>query len=128
MGGSGWPWRSSPTRPSRRLPNERPVRSRVPFSSSTNESAMKYLLTSLTACLAIVATSALAQELAPPPPPAPDAPANADNVEVLARGPLHEAFAQPVTFNPEPGPVVTKAPPAPIEELPAEQKPAGDNV
>jgi hypothetical protein len=32
-------------------------------------------------------------------------------VQVLTRGPVHEAFAETVTFNPEPGIVVTKAPP-----------------
>src|SRR5262245_23480099 len=49
-------------------------------------------------------------------------------VEVQARGPLHEAFAEPVSGKPQPGPVVAKKPPAPIEELPPDRKPAGDNV
>ena len=55
-------------------------------------------------------------------------PAAEDGVEVLTRGPVHEAFAGTVTFNPEPGIVVPKAPPEGIEELPPEQKPEGDNV
>ncbi|HSG69971.1 MAG TPA: hypothetical protein VLA12_06120, partial [Planctomycetaceae bacterium] len=38
-------------------------------------------------------------------------------VEVLARGPVHEAFAETVTFDPEPGLVVDTAPPEAIEEL-----------
>ena len=50
----------------------------------------------------------------------------AEDVQVLASGPIHEAFAEPVALNPEPGIVVPKAPPAPIEEIPPEQKPAGD--
>lgn len=58
----------------------------------------------------------------PAPPAAPD------NYEVLARGPVHEAFAEPVDYNPEPGPVATKAPPEPIDELPPDQKPDGDDV
>ena len=49
-------------------------------------------------------------------------------VQVLTRGPVHEAFAGTVIFNPEPGIVVTKAPPAPIEEVPPEERPQGDNV
>ncbi|MEX0977520.1 MAG: hypothetical protein WDZ48_01630 [Pirellulales bacterium] len=49
-------------------------------------------------------------------------------MEVLTRGPVHEAFAETVTFNPQPGIVVPKAPPAAIEELPPEQRPEGDNV
>jgi len=48
--------------------------------------------------------------------------------QVLTRGPVHEAFAGMVTFNPEPGVIVTKAPPAIIEELPPEERPEGDNV
>ena len=57
-------------------------------------------------------------------------PVSADDplgVEVLARGPVHEAYATTVEF-PTPSPVVPKAPPAPIEELPPDQKPDGDNV
>jgi WXXGXW repeat (2 copies) len=54
--------------------------------------------------------------------------AQEEGVEVLTRGPVHEAFAETVTFDPEPGIVVTKEPPRPIEELPPEQKPQGANV
>jgi len=57
-----------------------------------------------------------------------DQPSDQKGVEVLTRGPIHEAFAQTVTFNPEPGITVPKAPPDAIEELPPDQKPAGDNV
>src|SRR3954469_9412111 len=41
--------------------------------------------------------------------------------EVQARGPVHEAFAEPATL-PSASPVLSKQPPAPIEELPPEQK------
>lgn len=51
-----------------------------------------------------------------------------DGMEVLTRGPVHEAFAGMVTFDPEPGIVTPKMPPAAIEELPPEQRPAGTNV
>lgn len=51
-----------------------------------------------------------------------------DSVEVLTRGPVHEAFAETVTFDPEPGIVTPKAPPAAIEELPPQQRPQGANV
>ncbi len=57
---------------------------------------------------------------------APDA--KSTGVEVEARGPVHEAYAEPTTATPTPGPVVPKEPPAPIEEQPPEEKPAGDNV
>src|SRR5262245_25054518 len=49
-------------------------------------------------------------------------------LEELARGPIHEAFGQPVTFNPEPGVILDKKPPDPVEEMPPDQKPEGENV
>jgi len=49
-------------------------------------------------------------------------------MQVLTRGPVHEAFAETVVFDPEPGIVVTKAPPESIEEVPPEQRPEGTNV
>ena len=57
-----------------------------------------------------------------------DRPAVEDGVEVLTRGPVHEAFAGTITFDPEPGVIVKRPAPEPIEELPPEQKPTGDNV
>ena len=49
--------------------------------------------------------------------------------EVLARGPIHEAFAAPVVYNPTPGVVVPKPPPSTrIEEQPPAQKPQGGDV
>jgi hypothetical protein len=49
-------------------------------------------------------------------------------VDVQARGPVHEAFAEPVQSRPEPSPIVPKAPPKDIDEIPPDQKPAGENV
>ncbi|MGA2258592.1 MAG: hypothetical protein ABSG53_28335, partial [Thermoguttaceae bacterium] len=51
-----------------------------------------------------------------------------EGVQVLTRGPVHEAFAETVTFDPEPGIVVAKAPPAAIEEVPPEQRLEGANI
>lgn len=65
---------------------------------------------------------------APTPARAQAAPAESGDVQVLTRGPVHEAFAEAVTFTPEPGVIVKTAPPAAVEELPPEQKPDGDNV
>jgi hypothetical protein len=53
---------------------------------------------------------------------------DAQGVQVLTRGPVHEAFAGMATFNPEPGIVVTKAPPDAIAEVPPAERPEGDNV
>ena len=55
-------------------------------------------------------------------------PAEPEGVDVLTRGPVHEAFADTVAFDPQAGIVVPKAPPAAIEELPPDQKPEGTNV
>src|SRR5436305_11405657 len=49
-------------------------------------------------------------------------------VEVLARGPVHEAYAEPSAAQPQSPPVVNRQPPEPIDELPPDQKPEGDNV
>ena len=66
---------------------------------------------------------------AQPATPVPPAPASAEQgVQVLTRGPVHEAFAETVTYDPEPGVVVPKAPPAAIEEVPPEQRLEGANV
>ena len=68
-----------------------------------------------------------AAQLDPGDPPA----ATADipeGAQVLTRGPVHEAFAEPVVFDPRPGPVVPKEPPPPVEELPPDQRPEGANV
>src|SRR5438270_31607 len=50
------------------------------------------------------------------------------DIEIQTRGPVHEAFAQPFDLKPEPGPAVPKEPPAPIPEVPPEERPQGDNV
>ena len=48
--------------------------------------------------------------------------------EVLTRGPVHEAFAETVVYNPTPGVIVPAAPPRNIEEVPPDQMPDGDNM
>ncbi|MSQ94289.1 MAG: hypothetical protein EXR98_07005 [Gemmataceae bacterium] len=48
-------------------------------------------------------------------------------VEVLTRGPVHEAFASPST-EPRATPLIAKKPPTPIEEMPPEERPEGDVV
>jgi hypothetical protein len=68
-----------------------------------------------------------------PPPPAPPRPGESPPVpdgDVIPqqRGPVHEAFARPADKTPMVGPVVPRQPPAPIPEVPPDQKPEGDNV
>ena len=54
--------------------------------------------------------------------------ADQDGVEVLTRGPVHEAFAETIAFDPQPGIVAPQAPPAAIEEVPPQQRPEGNNL
>ena len=75
----------------------------------------------IVALVAILTVNASNQSKAAQSPPG----VGQDGVEVLTRGPVHEAFAETVTFDPEPGIVVPKAPPADIEEVPPEQRPEG---
>ena len=51
-----------------------------------------------------------------------------EDIEILTRGPVHEGFAEPVTFNAEPGLIVPKTPPAPIEEIAPAQRPEGESI
>src|SRR4030042_3966049 len=58
----------------------------------------------------------------PPPWPAQEQP------EVLTRGPVHEAFAEPVTLQVEAGLIVPNRPPANIDEVPPAYRPQGEDV
>jgi len=49
-------------------------------------------------------------------------------VEVLARGPVHEGYAAAPEQKPTAGPIIPKKPAADVDELPPDQKPEGDNV
>jgi hypothetical protein len=48
--------------------------------------------------------------------------------EILLRGPVHEAFASPIAYDPTLGPIISVEPPEPIDELPPEFMPEGENV
>ncbi len=84
--------------------------------------------------------SARAQlELTPPALPVPAAvdPASGDpadgndlpeGAEVMVTGPLHEAFAEQFSEQVEPGMVVNKTPPDPIDEVPPEYRPEGEDI
>jgi hypothetical protein len=76
---------------------------------------MRRTLPYLTIAL-FVGPSAAAQQPSPQP-----------GVSVQDRGPVHEAFAQPADA-PALNLVVPTPPPAPINELPPEQKPEGESV
>lgn len=48
--------------------------------------------------------------------------------DTLLRGPLHEAFARPVALDPVRQPVIERRPPEPLNEVPPQYRPEGDNV
>lgn len=73
---------------------------------------------------AIVASIGLSNAVAAPP----SAADSEQGTEILTRGPVHEAFAETVNFNPDAGVVAPKLPPEAIEELAPDQRPDGDNV
>jgi hypothetical protein len=60
-------------------------------------------------------------------PVGPDEPEK-NEVENLTRGPLHEAYAAPLSVEARPTPIIPKNPPNPIEEIPAEERPAGEET
>ncbi len=85
-----------------------------------NPSFMKFLgpfITSVLLWFGFAALSAVAAQN--------DTTPDDEKVDVLTYGPIHEAFAETVQFDPEPGIIVPKAPPDTIQEIPPEQKPEG---
>lgn len=51
-----------------------------------------------------------------------------EGIEYLTRGPLHEAFAEPYSADAVISVLIAKEPPEPIDELPPEFRPDGENV
>jgi hypothetical protein len=63
----------------------------------------------------------------PPSSAANALPQSPQGVEVLTRGPVHEAFATPTT-EPTPTKLVDRQPPQPLQEMPPAEKPEGNAV
>src|SRR5262249_40761097 len=66
------------------------------------------------------ATQPVSAEADDTPPP--------EGTDVQARGPVHEAFGEPTRSQASAGTLVSKRPPANIDEMPPEEKPEGDNI
>ena len=79
-------------------------------------------LPALVVACAVAGTGRPARAWQGPPPD------DGSGVQVLTQGPIHEGFAEPMVYDPKPGPMIPRQPPAPVEELPPDQKPEGDNV
>lgn len=93
---------------------------------------MNPLRGTLAACCCLWALVVSAQEtrpVLPVPPVVDDAPAGSldevpdDPVDVLTRGPVHEAFAEQVTEDDSEPLVITAQPPEPVDEVPPEYRP-----
>jgi hypothetical protein len=78
--------------------------------------------------LTVFTAGTLLSQVPGQPPPLPVPPPLQEGVEVQARGPVHEAYAQPTAPRPDPSAIILQHPPNPIEELPPDQKPQGSNV
>jgi hypothetical protein len=81
----------------------------------------------------VIQPPANAAEVALPPKPAEapkaEAPDQDDpNAQVQLRGPLHEAFASQISLDAKPDEVILKQPPKPVEEIPPDTRPEGDDV
>src|SRR5262245_32908973 len=50
-------------------------------------------------------------------------PATDPDIDVMTRGPVHEAYAETYSYDPQPGLIVNKAPPDLIAEVPPEVRP-----
>ncbi|MCX5676463.1 MAG: hypothetical protein NTX87_15795 [Planctomycetota bacterium] len=50
------------------------------------------------------------------------------DVEVLTRGPVHEAFGSLIAYGPQAGIVISRAPPPPVAELPPNERPADPRI
>jgi len=57
-----------------------------------------------------------------------ESPPQSTEVEVLTRGPVHEAFAQPVLLDEGAGFIITQRPPAPLDESIPDEKPEGNHI
>lgn len=86
----------------------------------------------LSIVIAIAALAGLSLGLSGPAQPprgefvAQDEPQLEEGIDIQTRGPVHEAFAQPISRDPEPSPLVRKQPPEPVPEMPPEMKPEGE--
>lgn len=69
-----------------------------------------------------------AQETIPGPPREQSTEVDSPDVEVMARGPVHEAFAEAIVFNPLPGLNISKEPPQEVKEIPSQQPVSGQNT
>ena len=97
-----------------------------------NAKRFKFLKITLAAGMAMWMCDlpACAQEAAystgiPPAVPTEELPAGS---QVLTRGPVHEAFAKPVTMDPQAPVLVPKQPPEALQEMPPAERPAGADI
>jgi hypothetical protein len=75
--------------------------------------------------------TASAQAPVPPQPQQAAAPADQQQLpdpEVLDKGPIHEAFAEPMALGQQEMEIINKQPPQPVNEIPPSEQPEGQSV
>jgi len=97
---------------------------------NARRSSVQIIGLALLLCCGIQRPGVLAQVGAPsyadaPPVPGEELPPGS---EVLTRGPVHEAFAKPVTIQHETGIEISQPPPENIREMPPAEKPVGASI
>jgi hypothetical protein len=85
---------------------------------------MSNRVVALLVCVGIVCAVWCARVAAQPPMPSQELPAGA---EVLNRGPVNEAFAEPISVEDQTGLVAPREPPVSIDEVPPQDRPAGSD-
>src|SRR3974377_2149287 len=92
-----------------------------------NANCFSFLKTLRTAVLTwlLCLGSIPAQDSQAPAVPSDELPAGS---EVLTRGPVHAAFPNPVTMDPQAPVILQVQPPAMLQEMPPSEKPAGANI
>jgi hypothetical protein len=110
------------------------ARARIEFGKAENQDRIAAMKTRLVRCWSIALAAgvglvagcrpALAQD-APPAVPAEELPTGS---EVLAGGPVHEAFAKPVSMDPQAPIMVPRQPPENLQEVPPAEQPVGAGI
>ncbi len=89
---------------------------------------MHHRFTLIVSLVLTTTTLAVGQDTAPPIPASAPAVESGAELDVLTRGPVHEAFAEQSSPNPRAGIIASTAPPEPVNEVPPDMRPEGDDV
>jgi hypothetical protein len=86
---------------------------------------MRAFTVAVSLLVGFIADTGVAQQLTPGASDNPPAVPAQEQPEVLSRGPVHEAFAEPVTLQQQSGLIASERPPQDIVEVPPNERPQG---